>query len=377
MKLVIFGLTISSSWGNGHATLWRGLCRALAARSHQVVFFERDTEYYRNARDLHHIEGGRLVLYPSWDEIRGEAEAELADADAAIVTSYCPDGADASELVLDKARGAKVFYDLDTPVTLAALEAGERPPYVCREGLSNFDLVLSFTGGRALDLLRERLGARNVAALYGHVDPDVHRPAAADPRFRSSLSYLGTYSADRQDAVEELFLSAARAAPDARFTLGGSQYPSSLELPPNVLHCPHLPPSEHPAFFCSSRMTLNVTRSTMARLGYCPSGRLFEAAACGVPILSDWFEGLDLFFEPEREVLVARTREDVARALAKTDAELKVLAGRARDRVLSEHRSERRAEELLELLAAAPGRTERPLPGRVAPSSLLATSTEA
>lgn len=352
MKLVVFGLTISSSWGNGHATLWRGLCRALTARGHRVIFFERDTDYYRTTRDLHEIEGGRLVLYPDWSAVRAEARDEVADADAVMVTSYCPDGRAASELVLGEARGTKVFYDLDTPVTLAALEAGEELPYILPQGLGGFDLVLSYTGGRALDLLRERLGATRVAPLYGHVDPLVHRPVSRDPRYCAGLSYLGTHSADRADAVRELFVEPARARPGTTFTLGGSLYPNDFGFPPNVVHCTHVPPADHAAFYCSSRLTLNVTRSTMARLGHCPSGRLFEAAACSVPIVSDWFEGLDRFFEPGDEIIVAKSREDVLFAMSESDAQLRRLAARAHDRVLEEHRASRRAAELLDLLGS-------------------------
>src|SRR6185369_5803470 len=174
MKLVIFGLTISSSWGNGHATLWRGLCGALARRGHRIAFFERDVPYYAAHRDLSEIAGGRLILYPEWSAALGEARRELAGADVAIVTSYCPDGVAAAELA-GEAAGLSVFYDLDTPVTLDEIEHGRRVEYIGARGLKDFDLVLSFTGGGALDALQERLGARRVAPLYGTVDPDVYR----------------------------------------------------------------------------------------------------------------------------------------------------------------------------------------------------------
>lgn len=353
MKLVIFGLTLSSAWGNGHATLWRGLCRALAARGHHVVFFEKDVPYYASTRDVTQLSHGRLLLYPSFSEIAGLAAAELASADVAIVTSYCPDGAIAAELCLQSAAGLKVFYDLDTPVTLAALESGERPPYIGPGGLSGFDLVLSFTGGRALEELRDRLGARRVAPLYGHVDPSLHRPVPADDRYTASLSYLGTYSADREAGVQRLFFETARRALGERFVLGGSMYPDRATWPANVVHFSHVPPAEHAAFFCSSRLTLSVTRSAMARFGHCPSGRLFEAAACGVPIASDWFDGLDQFFEPGREILVVESTEDVLQALTSGD-ELRALARRARERTLAEHSAERRALELERLLSQVP-----------------------
>jgi spore maturation protein CgeB len=325
----------------------------LAQRSHEVVFFERDTDYYRNSRDLHALDRGELVIYPSFGEIEARAALELESADAAIITSYCPDGVLASEMVLAADRPVRVFYDLDTPVTLASLDGGQRPPYLSEHGLGDFDLVLSYTGGPALQLLGERLGARQVAALYGHVDPDVHRPVVPNERFASELSYLGTYSADRQAAVEELLFAPAALLPDRRFALGGSLYPDPRNFPANVVHHPHLAPGEHAAFFCSSRATLNVTRQVMARLGHCPSGRLFEAAACGVPLLSDWFDGLDLFFEPGREIEVVQSRREVVSALSAGDAELRARASRARERVLSEHTAAHRAVELVALLQSS------------------------
>jgi spore maturation protein CgeB len=376
MKLVIFGLSISSSWGNGHATLWRGLCRALARASHSVVFFERDVPYYRRARDLEHLEGSELVLYPSWDAVRQQALTELKSADAAIVTSYCPDGIAASDLLLEADSCARVFYDLDTPVTLAALERGERPFYVCTRGLGDFDLVLSFTGGRALELLREQLHARHVGVLYGHVDPELHRPVAPMDSLRADLSYLGTQAADRQAKLEELFFEPARQAPHLDLLLCGSMYSEPEQFPANVRHLAHLPPAEHAAFFSSSRVTLNLTRETMARLGYCPSGRLFEAAACGAPLLSDWFEGLELFFEPGREICIARSCDDVLRSLAASDAELRAQAERARRRVLAEHTAERRAAQLIRQLSSLPARAGAPASGSAASAPTLSSFEE-
>ena len=358
MKLVIFGLTISSSWGNGHATLWRGLCRALARKGHRVVFFERDVPYYALHRDLREMPGLDLRLYPAWEEALPEARREIAGADAAMVTSYCPDGVAASELVLSSSGPVSVFYDLDTPVTLERLRNGERVPYLPAEGLGGFDLVLSYTGGAALTELQERLGARRVAPLYGSVDPETHRPAEPVPAFQGDFSYLGTYAADRQEALERLFLEPARRLPEKRFVIGGAQYPVDFPWGSNVFFVRHLPPADHPAFFAASPLTLNVTRAAMALMGYCPSGRLFEAAACGTAVLSDTWEGLDRFFEPGREIFTAETSEQAIEILSLPREEIARVARAARERTLAEHTAERRVEELVEML----GMTATPRP---------------
>jgi spore maturation protein CgeB len=355
MRLVIFGLTVSSSWGNGHATLWRGLLRALAQRGHQVVFFERDAPYYAANRDLRELPGrGELVLYREWDDVLPRARAELRDADAAMVTSYCPDGIAATQLLADGGTsGVSVFYDMDTPVTLENLREGRSVPYIGDRGLADFELVLSYTGGRSLDELRSRLHARRIETLYGHVDPQVHRRVPAVANYTSTLSYLGTYAADRQAALQSLFIEPARLRPGLTFLIGGAQYPADFPWTDNIRFVRHMPPPEHPAFYSSSRLTLSVTRKAMADNGWCPSGRLFEAAACGTPLVSDWWDGLDAFFTPGREILVARDTSDTLAALDLDDAALARIARDARDRVLAEHTSEHRAAELERLLEDA------------------------
>jgi spore maturation protein CgeB len=356
MHFVIFGLTLSSSWGNGHATLWRGLLKALAVRGHTAVFYEKDVSYYRDTRDGWEPPAGvRLRLYTQLDDTGPEAKRELAHADVAIVTSYCPDGRAASSLLLGSPARLKVFYDLDTPVTLDALRSGAPVTYLPEAGLADFDLVLSYTGGRALEELQSRLGAQRVAPLYGWVDPEIHRPAEPVQEFRSSLSYLGTYAADRQPALIELFVQPAHARPPDRFVIGGAQYPQDFPWASNIYFVRHLPPWLHPAFFCSGRATLNVTRRAMADYGFCPSGRLFEAAACGTPILTDTWEGLDTFFTPGTEILPVTNTTDVLQALSLTDAELQATGNAARERTLAEHTARCRAEELERILESTYG----------------------
>ncbi|MBN8726351.1 MAG: glycosyltransferase [Xanthomonadales bacterium] len=350
MKLVVFGLAVSSSWGNGHATLWRGLITALNQLGHRVVFFERDQPWYAGARDLTALPGGELVIYPSWGAVRERARRELADADAAMLTSYCPDAAEARRTMLDS-RAMPVFYDLDTPVTLEHIAAGERPEWI-GPGLESFDLILSYAGGPALEALHH-LGARRTAPLYGHVDPDSYRPAAAEPRFSAALSWLGTFAEDRQAALEALFIEPARRRPDLSFLIGGAQYPADFPWTTNIRFARHVAPPEHPAFLCSARLNLNITRAPMARMGWCPSGRLFEASACAAPLLSDHWPGLEDFYQPGGEILVARSTADALAALELADAELRRIGRAARERTLAEHTSLHRARELVARLEEA------------------------
>ena len=352
MKLVVFGLTISSSWGNGHATLLRALFRQLIARGHQIVFFERDVPYYAAHRDLHELPGGKMILYRAWDQVLPAAHRELADTDVAMVTSYCPDGIAASELVWSS-NALRTFYDMDTPVTLAKRRAGEPLTYVDLRGLGEYDIVLSFTGGGALTALEEELGARKVEPLYGSVDPELYQRVAPNEYYRAGFSYLGTYAADRQAALESLFTEPARRKPCERFVIGGAQYPQEFPWSDNIFFVRHLPPAEHPAFFSSSRLTLNVTRDIMKTMGWCPSGRLFEASACGTPIVSDRWPGLDEFFTPGEEILIAETTEDAMAALQLSDAELSRISTAARERTLAEHSAFRRAQQLEQLLVNA------------------------
>ncbi|MFL6604859.1 MAG: glycosyltransferase [Steroidobacteraceae bacterium] len=353
MKLVIFGLTLSSSWGNGHATLWRGLIHGLAARGHDVVFFEHDVPYYAAHRDLTTLSEGQLVLYDDWNAVRPRARVHASDADAVIVTSYCPDAIEAARMIFDeRIQALRVFYDLDTPVTLARVAAGDSVGYLPANGLRDFDLVLSYTGGEALKALQERLGARQVAPLYGHVDPDVHRPVAVDDK-RAAFSYLGTYATDRQETLRQLFIEPAKLRPADRFVLGGSGYPQDFPWQPNICFVRHVAPAGHATFFSSSRLTLNVTRADMAAMGFCPSGRLFEAAACGTPVLTDGWAGIEEFFTPGEEILLARSTDDAVAALDTSAAVLQRIGRAGRERALAEHTSAHRAGHLLEILGGA------------------------
>jgi spore maturation protein CgeB len=351
MRFVIFGLTVSSSWGNGHATIWRGLCNALAASGHSIVFYEKDVPYYRNHRDLISPSNYSVILYEDWDQVQPVVRNTLAAADCAIVTSYCPDARAASDLIL-ASKVRKVFYDLDTPVTLSELNRQGDVDYLPPYGLQAFDLVLSYTGGKALDELKTRLRARRVASLYGSVDPALHKRTQENPCFASDFSYLGTYAPDRQARLDELFLKPAKKLSQRKFCIGGAMYPADFPWTANTYFVHHLAPPDHPAFYSSSRLTLNVTRAAMTQMGYCPSGRLFEAAACGTPIVSDWWDGLDHFFQPGEEILIAKDAEDAIEAINLTDSELQRLSSASQERVLAEHTAANRAAELVRLVEA-------------------------
>ena len=352
MRIAIFGLTVSSSWGNGHATLWRGLCSALAEAGHSISFFEKDVPYYRTHRDLGQPGGYALQLYSEWTEIQPRVESAVKECDCAIVTSYCPDARPAADLILENSKLFSIFYDLDTPVTLNALGREGTVDYIPSYGLEPFDLVLSYTGGNALGELENRLGAKRVAPLYGSVDPSTHHPVPTDERFASDFSYLGTYAADRQQQLDELFLKPANQCPQKKFCIGGALYPPDFPWTGNTYFVRHVAPPEHPAFYSSSKLTLNVTRAAMAEMGYCPSGRLFEAAACGTPIVSDWWEGMDHFFQPGKEILIAKSSVDTEQALNLDPGELQAISRASQDRTLAEHTSSHRASELISLVEA-------------------------
>ncbi|MBV8141376.1 MAG: glycosyltransferase [Verrucomicrobia bacterium] len=351
MRLIVFGLTLSSSWGNGHATLWRGLGGALARRGHEIVFFERDVPYYAQNRDLFDWAAGELVLYENWPLVAEKARAEVEKADAVIVTSFCPDALAAAELALGSATGLNIFYDLDTPVTLTEYRKTRAVPYIPPDGFRRFDLVLSFTGGQALEELKRLLGAREVATLYGHVDPEVHRRLPPSETYRASLSYLGTFARDRQPSLERLFVEPARMLPEKRFLIGGALYPQDFPWGSNIYFVRHLPPAEHPSFFSSSDLTLNVTRAPMAEMGFCPSGRLFEASACGTAILSDYWRGIEEFFKPGEEILLVEQTKDVVDALRLDSDKVAAFASAGRHRTLAQHTSEHRAQEFENVLA--------------------------
>jgi spore maturation protein CgeB len=351
MNLVIFGLSITSSWGNGHATTYRGLVRELAARGHEVLFLERDVPWYADHRDAPHLPHVTISLYRSLAELKMRYRASVRDADAVIVGSYVPQGALVGEWVLDTARGVTAFYDIDTPVTLAKLRRRETD-YLSPALVPRYDLYLSFTGGPTLRRIEREFGSPRARALYCSVDPAAHYPEPHECEW--DLGYLGTYSPDRQPALEALMLRVAETRPQRRFAVAGAQYPRDLRWPANVRRFEHLPPGRHRRFYNRQRFTLNLTRADMIAAGYSPSVRLFEAAACGVPIVTDSWPGLEEIFAPGREVFIARSSRDVLLLLEETAPETARAVGEAaRRKILAHHTAAHRATELELLLHEA------------------------
>jgi spore maturation protein CgeB len=344
LKIVVLGLSITSSWGNGHATTYRGLVRELVARGHDVLFLERDLPWYAQNRDLPHPPYGRTALYHDLAELRDHWEGEVRDADLVIVGSYVPEGVAVGEWVTRTARSTTAFYDIDTPVTLAKLARGDEE-YLSPALIPRYGMYLSFTGGPTLERLEQDWGASMARPLYCSVDPTLYYPEPAEARW--DLGYLGTWSHDRQPTLDELLLEPARQWPNGRMVVAGPQYPPDIAWPANVVRIEHLPPAEHRGFYNAQRFTLNVTRADMVRAGYSPSVRLFEAAACGTPIISDRWEGIETIFEPSREILLAARAADTLLALRDLpEGERQALGARARERVLASHTAAHRAEEL-------------------------------
>ncbi len=326
--------------------------KALTRLGHDWEFFEQDQPYYRSAMDGPFARDRRVTVFSGEADFTGRAAQALARADVAIVTSYFPLPGVAEKLL--HANLLKVFYDLDSPVTLADVRLGKTVPYLTSRLYRAYDLVLSYAGGeRFLRSLSEELGARRVAALYGSVDPDVHHRVEPDAGFQAALSYMGTFAADREQGVRRLLIDPAGRKPRETFRIAGAQYPDGPALPGNVILSPHVPPERHSAWYSSARFTLNVTRSAMLESGYCPSARLFEAAACGSAMITDRWRGLSAFFEEGREIFAADSTDDVCRCLDLPADEVSSVAAAAQRRVLRAHTALHRAVELEQMLNAA------------------------
>jgi spore maturation protein CgeB len=354
MKIVVYGLTVTSSWGNGHGTTYRSLLKALHRRGHEIHFVEKDVEWYRSNRDLPEPTFCTVHLYDSWKTEGARLLSLSNDADVTVIGSYFPDAIAATRELVEAARCPLLFYDIDTPITMAQLRRTGDTEYLTAELIPHYATYLSFTGGPTLQELEQRFGARRAVAFYCSVDPDLYHPTPPQREFCCDLSYLGTYAADRQPKLIKFLDEPARRAPSRKFIVAGPQYPENIRWAPNVSHMIHLSPPQHPAFYSSSRFTLNVTRDDMVAAGYSPSVRLFEASACGAAILSDSWPGLEEFLTPGEEILLPHGADDVVHILTDLSDEQRLRIGaRARQRILDEHTSEHRAREFEEIVAGA------------------------
>lgn len=358
LDIVFIGLTLSSSWGNGHATTFRALIRGLDAQAHRVLFLERDVPWYASNRDLPDPDFCELSYYSDIDIMLASHEDRLRLADAVIVGSYVPSGVE----LIDKLAGMGLkrlcFYDIDTPVTLAKVDRGDEE-YLARRQMPLFDAYFSFSGGEVLTRLENEYGARKALALYCSVDADRYASTGEDHHW--DLGYLGTYSPDRQSTLEKLLIESARRLPHRRFVVAGPQYPDEIEWPANVERIDHLPPAEHPGFYSRQRFTLNVTRADMIAAGWSPSVRLFEASACLTPIISDHWQGLEELLPDGRAIVIARRTEDVIDALeGLVEADRRSLADTAHKIVLKDHTGLARARGLAADLEKVPEHSGQP-----------------
>jgi len=350
MKLVLFGSSLVSAYWNGAATYYRGICKAMYARGHEIVFVEPDLYDRQAHRDLvDDPDYATVRVCHSWSDL----ETELERARGADLVAKCSgvggwDMELASGVLSLRQPGTQVvFWDVDAPQTLAAA-AAESPALAgtFRALIPQFDAILLYGGGPPVESAYARLGARRTALIYNAVDPDDYFPIQSDPRRDCDVLFMGNRMPDREQRVHELFFRAAHSAPELRFVLGGSGW-DDVELPPNVRWIGHVPTSEHRAWNCSAHIVMNINRNDMAATGFSPPTRVFEAAGCASCVLTDAWTGIETFFVPGREILVAGTAGDVVDAVRATSAEdARQIGGAARARVLRDHTYTARAAQL-------------------------------
>lgn len=351
MKMGFWGSSLVSAYWNGAATYYRGVLRALAALGNEITFFEPDAYDRQKHRDIEDPEWARIVIYdPNNRDQVNRLLASCTSFDVVVKAS----GVGVLDEFLEQRVSTmpppicKMYWDVDAPATLERLSADARDPF--HAALPRFELVLTYGGGRRVTDQYESIGARRCVAIYNALDPDIHYPVPPDPRFQCDLSFLGNRLPDREARVEEFFLRAAALAPGQRFLLGGSGW-ADKPLPPNVSYIGHVYTSDHNALNCSSRAVLNVSRDSMARYGFSPATRVFEAAGAAACLITDEWEGIDSFLRPGTEVLMAETGEDVARIVHELTPDRAHAIGEAgRMRVLSEHTYEQRGKLVQSIL---------------------------
>ena len=356
MTIAFWGSSLVSAYWNGAATYYRGILRALAHLGHEVTFFEPDAYDRQKHRDIPDPDWARIVVYDPQDRAGVDAHlAVSAEFDVVVKAS----GVGVLDEYLERrvaelpGSAMKVFWDVDAPATLDRLAANASDPF--HSLLPQFDVVLTYGGGKPVTEQYTRNGARACYAIYNAFDPDVHYPVPRDPRFDCDLSFLGNRLPDREARVEEFFLKAAALSPDYSFLLGGNGW-AGKPMPSNVVYAGHVYTADHNAFNCSSRMVLNISRESMARFGYSPATRVFEAAGAAACLITDEWEGIDLFLAPGAEVLVARNGNDVAHIIRTLDPQrARAIGEAARRRVLADHTYTQRGKLVDAILQDAHG----------------------
>ena len=351
--VAFFGSSLVSAYWNGAATYYRGVVRALHERGYRVTFYEPDAYERQKHRDIPDPEWATVVVYAASTDGVLQALEQATSADIIVKTS----GVGVFDTLLENAvltlkapHATAIFWDVDAPATLDRLEQNLNDPL--RALIPQYDLVLTYGGGDPVVQAYTAVGARVCVPIYNALDPSTHYPVAPEPRFQADLAFLGNRLPDRERRVETFFLSAAAALPDRRFLLGGNGW-ADKPMPPNVHYAGHVYTRDHNAFNCTPRAVLNISRDSMARYGFSPVTRVFEAAGAGACLITDAWEGIEDFLEPGREVLVAEGGDDVAdltRALTADTA--RQIGAAARRRVLSEHTYAHRVEQLERLLGA-------------------------
>jgi spore maturation protein CgeB len=346
MKIAFYGSSLLSAYWNGAATYYRGMLYELARRGYDVTFYEPDAFDRQQHRDIDPPDWAKVVVFPATEAGLHAVMACAPDADVVVKASGV--GVFDDELVegvMARARpdAVRIFWDVDAPATLTGLRDDPRQPL--GRVLPHLDMVLTYGGGPPVVRAYESLGARFCRPIYNALDPSTHHPVAADPRFAGDLNFLANRLPDREERVERFFLQPAARSPQRRFLIGGSGW-DDKPMPDNVRRVGHVGTGDHNAFNCSGLAVLNVARDSMADVGFSPATRVFEAAGAGACLITDAWEGIELFLNPGEEVLVARDGQDVAEHLETLSPERALAIGEAaRQRILAEHTYARRAAE--------------------------------
>jgi spore maturation protein CgeB len=360
LDIAFFGSSLVSAYWNGAATYYRGIVRALHGRGHRVTFYEPDAYGRQEHRDIPNPDWARVVVYSGETEdgpLQAVEDARQADLVVKASGIGIFDGLlERAVLELQRPQTLVVFWDVDAPATLDRVERDPTDPF--RPLIQRYDLVLTYGGGNPVARAYEALGARGCVPVYNALDPATHFTVPPEPRFDGELGFLGNRLPDREARVEEFFIAAAEALPEHAFLLGGSGW-GDKRLPANIRYVGHVYTRDHNPFNCTPKAVLNVNRESMARYGFSPPTRVFEAAGAGACLITDAWEGIDLFLEPDREVLVAGSGAEVAQQLSSLTAVAARRIGRAaQQHLLAEHTYDHRAaqvETLLGVLRAVPG----------------------